>query len=387
MSTFKNLVDETTDIKNELVECHSTLKKYLIEKGVECSDTDKIPTLINKVNDITVMPKFVGRNPQYIMANRQLNQSAFTPLIDTVETSTGVAKNKGYWIIKGEENYVYIVSERENTSYTNGCVIKYNLLDDTYEVLHSERSLIFPALNSNMNNHFFVYYHDNSIYSIYGNKAAIFDLTTLTSTSMTLGTSINCLTNYPAKGSFIEEDNVIYVGAYKLDKETLTVTQYISGSSVASNGYIPIGNSFALSMFGHLYTPSTYGHTTTVSSLEKIDIITGAKTAIDVSHIRSSYNYVASVNKKGDVLFIGGSNYSRRYGEQATTTILDGAVYYNNATSKVSYLGHVASLNQSTPIATSAYRFHGNNDNFNFIIKDNENGNRNDFIEVMVQGG
>lgn len=52
MTTLKNLVDETTNIKDELVECHNNLKNNLIEKGVECSDTDKISSLIDKVNDI-----------------------------------------------------------------------------------------------------------------------------------------------------------------------------------------------------------------------------------------------------------------------------------------------------------------------------------------------
>ena len=53
MATLKNLVDETTNIKNELVECHSNLKNNLIEKGVECSNTDKMSSLIDKVGNIT----------------------------------------------------------------------------------------------------------------------------------------------------------------------------------------------------------------------------------------------------------------------------------------------------------------------------------------------
>lgn len=52
MATLKNLVDETTNIKNELVTCYSNLKNNLIEKGVECSDTDKMSSLIDKIGDI-----------------------------------------------------------------------------------------------------------------------------------------------------------------------------------------------------------------------------------------------------------------------------------------------------------------------------------------------
>ena len=49
MATLKSLVDETTDIKDELKSCHSNLKNTLIGKGVECSDTDKMSSLIDKV--------------------------------------------------------------------------------------------------------------------------------------------------------------------------------------------------------------------------------------------------------------------------------------------------------------------------------------------------
>ena len=52
MATLKSLVDETTDIKDELKACHSNLKNTLIGKGVECSDTDKMSNLIDKTNKL-----------------------------------------------------------------------------------------------------------------------------------------------------------------------------------------------------------------------------------------------------------------------------------------------------------------------------------------------
>lgn len=52
MATLKNLVDETTNIKNELVVCHTNLKNNLLLKGVEVANQDKISTLINKVNNV-----------------------------------------------------------------------------------------------------------------------------------------------------------------------------------------------------------------------------------------------------------------------------------------------------------------------------------------------
>ena len=54
MATLKSLVDETTNIKNELVECCTNLKNNLIKKGVECEDSDKMPNLIDKVKDVSL---------------------------------------------------------------------------------------------------------------------------------------------------------------------------------------------------------------------------------------------------------------------------------------------------------------------------------------------
>lgn len=60
MSTLKQLVDETTNIKNELITCHANLKNNLIEKGVECSDTDKLLSLVGKVGEIELGKKWAS---------------------------------------------------------------------------------------------------------------------------------------------------------------------------------------------------------------------------------------------------------------------------------------------------------------------------------------
>ena len=62
MATLKSLVDETTNIKNELKICHSNLKNNLIEKGVKCSATDKMSNLIDKVS---LLDNYVP-NPLYL---------------------------------------------------------------------------------------------------------------------------------------------------------------------------------------------------------------------------------------------------------------------------------------------------------------------------------
>ena len=61
MATLKQLVTETTNIKNELKTCHTNLKSNLIEKGVECSDTDKLLSLVGKVGEIETVKYATGR--------------------------------------------------------------------------------------------------------------------------------------------------------------------------------------------------------------------------------------------------------------------------------------------------------------------------------------
>ena len=51
MTTLKSLVDETTNIKNELVECRDTLKQILIDKKIEdLENENRLSILINKIN-------------------------------------------------------------------------------------------------------------------------------------------------------------------------------------------------------------------------------------------------------------------------------------------------------------------------------------------------
>ena len=54
MATLKSLVDETTNIKDEIVECRDNLRQTLIEKGVECNSQDKMSNLIGKIDNLKI---------------------------------------------------------------------------------------------------------------------------------------------------------------------------------------------------------------------------------------------------------------------------------------------------------------------------------------------
>ena len=93
MATLKNLVDETTNIKNELVECYTNLKNNLIAKGVECSDIDKMPTLIDKVASITRMPKCMPGDKHHLhyleLSSRQSTTSYYLATQETAFADGG----------------------------------------------------------------------------------------------------------------------------------------------------------------------------------------------------------------------------------------------------------------------------------------------------------
>ena len=77
MATLKSLIDETSNIKNELKTCHTNLKNNLIAKGVECSDTDKMSSLIDKVESIPFGKKWatgtVGVDSPYAVSYYKRN--------------------------------------------------------------------------------------------------------------------------------------------------------------------------------------------------------------------------------------------------------------------------------------------------------------------------
>ena len=84
MATLKSLVDETTNIKNELEVCYTNLKNNLIKKGVECDENDKILSLINKVNDIKGFKLIPGNT---------FSMPGFTPKTSETLTSINIVKD------------------------------------------------------------------------------------------------------------------------------------------------------------------------------------------------------------------------------------------------------------------------------------------------------
>ena len=81
MSTLKQLVDETTNIKNELVTCHANLKNNLLHKNIDFLPTDKFSTLISKIKNITNVKAIEGEDYLIFTSNTKysavLNNGVF----------------------------------------------------------------------------------------------------------------------------------------------------------------------------------------------------------------------------------------------------------------------------------------------------------------------
>ena len=131
MATLKQLVDETTNIKNELKTCHTNLKNNLIEKGVEVQNDAKIGDLIGNVKNIQTVRGIVkGEGIIYKKDEIEtFTSNKKTPYIEYTMRSHGIItasylgwsniSNTTYADIIVERNGVTIFTKTLDTSSAN----------------------------------------------------------------------------------------------------------------------------------------------------------------------------------------------------------------------------------------------------------------------------
>lgn len=143
MSTLKKLVDETTNIKDEIITCHANLKTNLINKGVECSDTDKLLSLVGKVGEIELGKKwasgeYIVNFPSTFVYSVEIDLSnlSFTPSVVVCElknikvwNTTGGLEIKEPVIMNGKQ-----ISVTDTQSNITSCSCSF----------HSKKILINP---------------------------------------------------------------------------------------------------------------------------------------------------------------------------------------------------------------------------------------------------
>ena len=131
MATLKQLVDKTTNIKNELKTCHANLKANLIDKGVEVQNDAKIGDLIGNVKNIQTVRGIVkGEGIIYKKDEIEtFTSNKKTPYIEYTMRSHGIItasylgwsniSNTTYADIIVERNGVTIFTKTLDTSSAN----------------------------------------------------------------------------------------------------------------------------------------------------------------------------------------------------------------------------------------------------------------------------
>lgn len=148
MATLKQLVDETTKIKNELKTCHTNLKNNLIDKGVECSNTDKLLRLANKVGEIELGKKWASGKCSYTAVKSTTTfpiSCDFTPSIILVNVSTvtvesGVSIASNVWL-RNDRYFSFsqpLLSAGANTFNIRGIIS--NLTNSSFTIEISSRT-------------------------------------------------------------------------------------------------------------------------------------------------------------------------------------------------------------------------------------------------------
>ena len=101
MATLKSLVDETTNIKNELKTCHANLETNLTAKGVTVGSSDKMLNLISKISNIPLGKKWAsGEGNSYNANNKaffKVSNLSFEPSVILVFPVENYQIFHAYW--------------------------------------------------------------------------------------------------------------------------------------------------------------------------------------------------------------------------------------------------------------------------------------------------
>ena len=100
MATLKNLVDETTNIKNEVVTCYTDFKENLTNLGVTLEDNSKLSDLINKLPNIKLRDFKFAKGKITVSSGNTVTATVggldFKPYIVIMNTSDFIS-NENFW--------------------------------------------------------------------------------------------------------------------------------------------------------------------------------------------------------------------------------------------------------------------------------------------------
>ena len=172
MATLKSLVDETTNIKNELKTCHSNLSSALTEKGVEVSSEDKMSSLIDKVGGLGF-----GVNIQRGFVNFPKNTTKTTVTISKVDKTKSVCLGRSKTVGTYTGYTEAICKLESNTQISLNKGLSYSYEDPFYwEVIEfSGANKVYNiSLNSLKNNTMTIKTHTHNLNLANPNKCLVY---------------------------------------------------------------------------------------------------------------------------------------------------------------------------------------------------------------------
>ena len=151
MTTLKTLVDETTNIKNELKSCHSNLSTALTEKGVICETNDKMQSLIDKISNIELGVKFSSGKSKGTF-NMNKSSSGYEQTSYTISINLDFKPSNLFVLIP---TFTYANGEHKNITLHNSNItqVSYGNMNCAYLKLSSitKKSFVLTLDSSNSN--------------------------------------------------------------------------------------------------------------------------------------------------------------------------------------------------------------------------------------------
>lgn len=240
MATLSQLVAETTTIKNNLTTCHTNLKTKLQNKGVSVVSTDKMSTLINKIDSIPSLPSYakeiwtkgpdglsrryggdaavLGDNIYHIggyYTSRVNYNEVYNITNNTWTTKASMPTARYYLNVEAAANMIFAIGGNgTSTSSTNEC---YNPSTNTWTTKASKPSVVSLGASAAIGNRIYISGGANSSSNSYYNKNECYDASTNTWSTLTSLPS----PRYNSAG--VAHDGKIYnMGGYNYSTQYIT---------------------------------------------------------------------------------------------------------------------------------------------------------------------
>lgn len=145
MANLKELVDEITNIKNELVTCHATLANTLTNKSIDVLETDKVLDLISKAGNLLNPIISYGDDIVYSTNNTTASNINNLSYIKLRTFNTFNTLSNAQYKIKSVKFSTSLSTNLQDYGGPRYLYLKMIVKDGSEEIMNKEFSLYIPA--------------------------------------------------------------------------------------------------------------------------------------------------------------------------------------------------------------------------------------------------